>query len=127
MGNQELWSVSSRGPVTLRADEDSLRLGWDLSNAGEPLVGLVFTRVHAYRYRAGPHTVSDLDAYERLVELEDDAWLDELRAGPMGSPSPIRHFMIYFVDAGVYEIAAESWALLPPLPGLDGRPLGTMV
>lgn len=129
MQQRDLWSTpGSRGDVILRAGEASLRLGWDLTTAGEPMVGLAFTRVRAYRFRAdGECTAWHIAAYEKLVEVLDSPWIEELMAVRVGTygplPWPVRHFMAYFDDAGCFEIAAADWSVLPPQPGLDGRPL----
>jgi hypothetical protein len=78
--------------------------------------GLRFTTPRAYRWRAEGHsTVWHMEgAYDILVEVVDSEWVRELKESQMDeTPWTIRHFLIYIEDSGAYEIAAESWSLLP--------------
>lgn len=123
---REVWSAPFGGPVTLRADDGSLRLGFDLTTSGEPMIGIEFNHVRAYRWRADGHfTPRHLPAH-KLLEVDGSPWAAKLSAPPMRASWPIRHFMICFGDeGGCFEVAAESWARLPSPLGLDGRPLDT--
>jgi hypothetical protein len=92
------------------------------------MVGLVFEQVRAYRYRSsGECTTWHWAAYGKLVEVESSAWIDELLKARLHTDGPLwhqlHHFMIYVDDDGCYEVAAARWRLIPPQPGLDGRPL----
>ena len=55
-------------------------------------------------------------AYDTVVEIEDSGWVSELLvAEPRETWGRwvIRHFMIFIDSAGCFEVAAESWSLLP--------------
>jgi hypothetical protein len=104
--------------VTFNDDDGSARLRFtyergDLEEVGE----FAFDWVRAYRHRAESHcTEWHIDAYDRLVEVEDSEWVAELLdAMPedMRGLFVMRHFMIYMDSVGCYEVIARSWAFLP--------------
>jgi hypothetical protein len=83
--------------------------------------GIVFRKVRAHQWRAESHTTPwhIEGAYDTIVEIEESPWVAELlKAEPAGTRGRwvIRHFMLYLDSAGCYEVAAESWELLPEEP-----------
>jgi hypothetical protein len=84
--------------------------------------GLRFERVRAFRFRAEGHaTIWHLQgAYDTLVEVVSSDWAKELLDAEPRETSgrwTIRHFLIYVDSAGAYEVAAESWSMLPEVLG----------
>lgn len=61
------------------------------------------------------------DVYDTLVEVKESSWLKELKDIATENKrdiSDMHHYMIYFDDAGCYEIIASSWEILPEEEGL---------
>jgi hypothetical protein len=85
--------------------------------------GFVFTRVRAYRFLDEGHSTSwhVADAYDTLVEIEDSAWVADVRATE-ATPVPwgARHYLIYVDGAGAYEFLAASYEQMPELPATGG-------
>lgn len=83
--------------------------------------GLRFERVRAFRFRSEGHcTAWHLQgAYDTLVEVQQSAWVAELLED---EPSEtwghweIHHFLLFLDSVGAYEVAAESWSVLPETP-----------
>jgi hypothetical protein len=103
-------AVLSGGALTLKFQFD--RDGVLLTS------GVVFLKVRAHRWRAESHcTVWHIeDVYDTIVEIEGSDWATELlMAEPIQARGRwvIRHFMLFLDSVGCFEIAAESWALLP--------------
>lgn len=74
-----------------------------------------FTRVLAVRTRAERCcTAWHIDgAYDTLVEVDDSAWVEEMRADTAEQwrdKWQMHHYMIYLDSAGCFEIIGESWA-----------------
>ncbi len=52
-------------------------------------------------------------AYDTLVEVEDSAWVAEMRADTCEqwrNKWETHHYMIYLDSVGCFEIIAESWS-----------------
>jgi hypothetical protein len=52
------------------------------------------------------------DSYDTLVEIEESAWLKELRADmaeQWRNKWEAHHYMIYLDSVGCFEVIAESW------------------
>ena len=103
-------AVLGGGSLTLRFefDRDGVRFR----------SGVRFSNVSAHRWRAESHcTAWHIEgAYDTIVEVEESAWRAELvDAQPAHQRGlwAIRHLMLYLDSAGCYEVAAESWELLP--------------
>lgn len=113
----ELWTLG--GKLTLRYAYD--RDGKIYRSS------LRFSGVRAHMHRAEGHcTAGDVqDAYDTLVEVEDSAWIAELRAAQSSPRIPwvMHHYSIYLDSSGCYNVAAEAWEALPEEAGL-ASPLG---
>lgn len=79
--------------------------------------GIRFRRVAATRTRVERCCkVWHIDAYDRLFEVEDSSWVDEIRADTDEQwryKWEMHHYMIYLDSAGCFELIAESWEALP--------------
>jgi hypothetical protein len=79
--------------------------------------GIKFDSVCAMRKRAErsctPWHIQD--AYDTLVEVEDSAWVEEVRADTAERwryKWEMHHYMIYLDSVGCFEVIADSWAAL---------------
>jgi hypothetical protein len=55
------------------------------------------------------------DAYDTLVEVEDSAWVEEVRADTSERwrhKWEMHHYLIYLDSVGCFEVIAASWAAL---------------
>lgn len=82
--------------------------------------GVVFPGVRAIAWRAEGHCTSwhIQGAYDTIAEVTDSGWIDELHKAEQPESWRvggwmIHHFMLYLDSEGCYEVAAESWTLLP--------------
>lgn len=112
-------STSITSDVVAVHEGGSLTLRFEFDRDGVLVrSGVVFAKVRAHRWRAESHcTAWHIEgAYDTVVEVEDSGWVTELL---MAEPREtwgrwvIRHFMIFIDSAGCFEVAAESWSLLP--------------
>jgi hypothetical protein len=113
-------AITSDVVAVLEGGDLTLRFQFDRDGA---LIesGLVFSKVRAHQWRAESHcTAWHIEgAYDTIVEVENSTWVNELL---IAEPAEtwgrwvIRHFMLFLDSAGCFEVAAESWALLPEEP-----------
>jgi hypothetical protein len=97
--------------------EPAIRFGYK-KDASEQRAGIMFKKVLAFRSRAErcctPWHIEG--AYDTLVEVENSAWVEELRSnlsGPWKDAWETHHYMIYLDSVGSFEVIAESWAPIP--------------
>jgi hypothetical protein len=102
----------------LEFDGNGLELRFrEAGGSDEPVVGLRFSTVRAYRYRAeghytGWHIKGGID---NLTEIADSEWASELRAIGRSHNSgnwEMHHFVLCVHDAGCYEVMAAGWSPL---------------
>lgn len=112
-------STAITSDVVAVLEGGALRLRFQFDREGVLLSsGLVFWKVRAHQWRAESHcTAWHIEgAYDTIVEVEDSPWVAELL---MAEPAEtwgrwvIRHFMVFLDSVGCFEVAAESWELLP--------------
>jgi hypothetical protein len=71
-----------------------------------------FSGVAAFAFTGAAYCSEDqVAAYDKLEEVTDSPW----RGGLRGLSDDVRHYRIYFDDAGCYEVLAA--AFVPPQPG----------
>ena len=79
--------------------------------------GIHFGNVLAFQRRADIYsTAAHLEAYDRVIEIEDSPWIRELRTAALPrwrNHWTMRHFMVYIDGEGAFEIAAEDVLLTP--------------
>jgi hypothetical protein len=83
--------------------------------------GIRFKAMPATRTRAERCcTPWHLDAYDRLIEVENSKWVAEIRADTQEmwrNKWQMHHYMIALDSAGCFEVIAEAWEILPEEPG----------
>lgn len=65
-------------------------------------------------------TLWHMEAFDKLVEVEDSAWRAEIRAETDKEDRDyweMHHYLIYFDSVGSFEFIADSWHLLPETEG----------
>ena len=105
-------SVFTHGTVT------ELRFSYEYGGGRTYRSGVRFFTVRSFRWVAEGHSKAwHIEAGEdSLVEVENSRWVSELIAA-----QPVRerhlwnihHYLVYVGDAGAYEVAAESYEILP--------------
>jgi len=98
--------------------EPAICFGYELDGVNY-LGGFSFSKVSALRKRGERCSTAwhIEEAYDTLVEIEDSAWLSELRSDmpeQYQKTWAAHHYMIYLDSSGCFEFAAESWKALPP-------------
>ena len=112
-------STAFTSDVAAVFDGGALKLRFQFDRDGVLLTGgVVFSKIRAHRWRAESHCTAwhIEDAYDTIVEIEGSDWARELvMAEPIQARGRwvIRHFMLFLDSAGCFEIAAESWTLVP--------------
>jgi hypothetical protein len=112
-------STSFTSDVVLEAPGGSVTLSFEFRRGTERYRGGVrFDKVRAYRFRAEGHcTAWHVEgAYDTIAEVTGSDWVGELAAAEPAQTWgswETRHFMIYIDSAGCYEVAAQSWSLVP--------------
>jgi hypothetical protein len=75
--------------------------------------GVLATRARAERCCTLWHIEG---AYDTLVEVEDSAWVKEMRADTTErwrERWEAHHYLIYLDSAGSFEVIADSWEIIP--------------
>lgn len=79
--------------------------------------GVRFRHVQAFQRRAGIYSTSwHLQAYDRVLEIVDSPWAEDLReaaAQPWRDRWVLRHFLLYIDGEGAFEALAEDVEFLP--------------
>lgn len=79
--------------------------------------GVYFDNVQAFKRRADIYSTAwHLEAYDRVVEIGESAWVEELRDGAVPrwrDHWSMRHFMVYIDGEGTFEVVAEDVLLTP--------------
>jgi hypothetical protein len=91
-----------RGALIVRYDaEDDTGVVW---------TRLRFSPAFGARFTSAPTVeVWMIDAYSKICEVDDSAWIEELTARARegrGALANARHFFVYFDDFGCIEVAA---------------------
>ena len=105
-----------KGPEVLLTDEGA-RLRYDFyTDAGEHSWGeVLFRRVLAFRY-VSYDSISDeelLDAYDRVVAVQDSEWLRQVYPRRPWDGLELKHYRMFFDSNGCYECVAESFEPTP--------------
>lgn len=77
--------------------------------------GLKFKHVQAFRFSCEPFaTLSALDAYDKIIEIESSEWIQQLKAinAKVCDFWGLRHFGIYLDSNGFYEFLASEFEVL---------------
>jgi hypothetical protein len=105
--------------VTFEAHRGTVTIRFEFRHDGEShRGGLRFENVRAYRAREEGHSTAwhVKGVYDTLAEVMDSDWVGELAAAEPAErwgSWEMRHFMIYIDSEGSFEVAAQSWSLLP--------------
>jgi hypothetical protein len=76
--------------------------------------GIKFTNVQTYRYANEKFTASLMSAYDKIVEVCDSVWIQQLFEIDVKIASfwNLRHYAIYLDSNGLYEFAATGFEIL---------------
>ena len=81
--------------------------------------GIHFGNVLAFQRRADIYSTAwHLEGYDRVVEIENSTWVDELREAALPrwrDHWTMRHFMTYIDGEGAFEVVAEDVLLTPDI------------
>ena len=116
VGGARLWSTGGYADLLFEVHGEN----------GVVHTGFRLTSVRALRFRQETHCTSwhIEGAYGQLVEVRPSEWITELAERLVEnarSPSEwdMHHYLIYIPDeGGAFEVAAESWRVLPERGGL---------
>jgi hypothetical protein len=104
----EVTLLHARGALSLR-----LEYGEREGSTGQ----FRFERARAHRHRAESHCPAwTVGAYDRLVEIDESPWLQELVAAmpeDMRDLFEMHHYAIYLDSFGCYEVVASAWSFAP--------------
>lgn len=105
--------------VAFEAHRGTVTIGFEFSRDEESYRGgLRFEKVRAYRAREEGHCTAwhVKDVYDTVAEVMDSDWVGELAAAEPAErwgSWEMHHFMIYIDSEGCFEVAAQSWSLVP--------------
>ena len=54
-------------------------------------------------------TVDQIDAYDKVVEIQNSAWLNSAVGSRRDEIELVHHYRMFFSEAGCYDIAAEKF------------------
>lgn len=103
-----------QGPKLRQDPGDQLAIAYDFEQeSGEyGWEELIFTGVVGLRFTAARHCSEEqVGAYDKVVAVSGSAWAADVRDAPPG----LRHYRVYFDDAGCYEVLATGF--VPPPEG----------
>jgi hypothetical protein len=119
LGTLPVPSTSFTSDVVLEAPGGTVTLWFEFRRGSDRYrAGVRFEKVRAYRFRAEGHcTAWHVESvYDTIAEVTDSDWVGELMAAEPAQrwgEWEIHHFMIYMDSAGCFEVAAQSWSLVP--------------
>lgn len=107
-------STAAVADPTFHQGQDGVWIAIECYDLGEPLVRSTI-KVHscrAFRKLAELYCkVWHNQAYDTVCEVEESAWVEELRQATPGGYDykwVLKHFMLYLDSVGCYEFVAES-------------------
>jgi len=97
--SDSVWQLPGRDVEVAVSDGDEL--------GGVPSERLIFGGVESFRVTYHRSCTPDMsDAYDRVIELSETAWLVEVRVQLLGANEPtdsLRHLRLYLDDGPCYE------------------------